>query len=353
MRNPFLLKRWTLILYIISWFAAFCIQSFITVKYFQLSIFDALIDNFAFNLISAFAGLSLWFIIRFNNVNNISIDRIIVNLLATALVVISFINLISFLIFFSIHSFNFNETTFYQNHLILKLLLSIVYYVVLVIIYYFQVLYLDYREQQMREIRLQSMVKDAEIKALKARINPHFLFNSLNSASSLTITNPAKAQEMIIKLSDYFRFSLTKNNVSEVHILDEIENAMLYLEIEKIRFEDKLSVHKNISIHSQEATIPALLLQPLFENAVKHGVYESSENSTIEFTCIEESGLMTIRLKNNFSLSFTKTGTGTGLKIVQERLNLHYGDSYFMETRKDENSFEVEIRLPLKSKTKG
>jgi two-component system, LytTR family, sensor kinase len=124
---------------------------------------------------------------------------------------------------------------------------------------------------------LKSLVKEAELHALKSQINPHFLFNSLNSISSLTMTDPLKAQEMVINLSSLMRYSLKHDQVDKVPFSEELKNNQLYLQIEKVRFGNKFNAVFDIDDKCLNANIPNMILQPLYENAIKYGVYEATE----------------------------------------------------------------------------
>ena len=116
---------------------------------------------------------------------------------------------------------------------------------------------------------------------LRSQINPHFLFNSLNSVSSLTITDPDKARMMVIKLSELMRYALSRKDEQPVTLQSELDNLRLYLDIEKVRFGDRLEIEEKIDPGCLRAMLPVMILQPLYENAIKHGVYESTKKVMI------------------------------------------------------------------------
>jgi two-component system, LytTR family, sensor kinase len=118
---------------------------------------------------------------------------------------------------------------------------------------------------------LKSQVREGELKMLRSQINPHFLFNSLNSVSSLTVTNPLKARDMIVKLSDFMRYSLSSRNEQPVTLGNEMESLRLYLQIEKVTIRRKAQIEEEISPECLQALMPGMLLQPLYENAVNTG----------------------------------------------------------------------------------
>ena len=194
---------------------------------------------------------------------------------------------------------------------------------------------------------MQELLKEAELNFLKAQINPHFLFNSLNSVSALTLSEPAKAQDMIIKLSDFLRYVISQNENKLSPLSKELENIQRYLEIEKIRFGDKLSFIFNVDEASMGFLIPVLILQPLYENAIKHGVYESIDPITIRTDVQLEENYLLITINNNYELEPVQfKGAGIGIKNIKERLNLMYHNPGLLIVKKTESNFEVQLTIP-------
>ena len=203
-----------------------------------------------------------------------------------------------------------------------------------------------------RELELQNLLKDSELRMLKSQINPHFIFNSLNSVSALTVSKPESAREMVIKLGDFLRYSLGKDN-SELNSLEqEVRNATLYLDIEKVRFGDKFRFEKEISAACTKVKVPNLILQPLFENAIKYGVYDSIDPVTIKLTCESADEMLNLRIVNNFDpTSVTAKGEGIGLDNVRKRLTLVYGRGDLLDVKKGETDFVVNLKIPTKLST--
>jgi LytS/YehU family sensor histidine kinase len=182
---------------------------------------------------------------------------------------------------------------------------------------------------------------------LRSQINPHFLFNSLNSVSSLTITNPDKAREMVIKLSEFMRYALSRKDDLPVTLQSELDNLRLYLDIEKVRFGKRLVIKENIDPACMGATLPVMILQPLYENAIKHGVYETTREVTINTNVLCTGDFVEILISNNFDPEAKPVkGTGTGLTNVIRRLELMYGNKAVLKTEKLSDSFSVKIYLP-------
>ncbi|MFQ5486807.1 MAG: sensor histidine kinase [Desulfobacterales bacterium] len=192
------------------------------------------------------------------------------------------------------------------------------------------------------------MIKEAELKSLKFQINPHFIFNSLNSINSLTVTNPQKAGDMTIKLADYLRSTLSKNEQQKVKLKEELDSVKLYLDIETIRFGDKIKYLESVQPECLEQTIPSMILQPLFENAVKHGVYESLENVEITFSCSLNQTFLKIQIENQFDPETEpRKGEGIGLRNIRERLEKTYSIHDLMKIEKENGLFTVKLFIPI------
>jgi len=232
-----------------------------------------------------------------------------------------------------------------------RLIAGIFYYFIILLIYYLITYYSDLEKKSKQEAELQTLIKESELTLLKSQLNPHFLFNSLNSISSLTITNPGKARDMVVKLSEFLRYAIDKNQRDMTLLKDELNNIELYLDIEKIRFGDRLIFEKQMDKQCNGVLVPNMILQPLFENAVKHGVYESSDTVFIRLECQMKKDFYTLTVINNFDPEIpARKGRGVGLKNVSKRLQLNYSRNDLLYTSKTENEFIVRISIPVESK---
>ncbi|MBA4321682.1 MAG: histidine kinase, partial [Odoribacter sp.] len=221
-------------------------------------------------------------------------------------------------------------------------------YGLVILTYYLFVSLNNLAEKNAREARLESLVKETELKMLRSQINPHFLFNSLNSVSSLTITDPAKARDMVIKLSEFMRYALSRKDEQPVTLQSELENLNLYLDIEIVRFGNKLITEENVNDDCRAVLLPVMLLQPLYENAVKHGVYESTESVKITTKARIINEYLEIEITNNFDpQSIPVKGTGTGLINVSRRLELFFGSKGSIATTKKDGIFTAQIFIPI------
>ncbi|MBI1938452.1 MAG: histidine kinase [Ignavibacteriales bacterium] len=347
MVNPFLKNRNLLIIYAIIWFCVFVIHSAVSVFVLDLSLYSALIDSLVFNSVYFFLGISLWYTVGFNSLENYSSLKIFVNHTAAAIITSG---LWIFVCWFITSKILANEKIYleylYQS-LVWRFVIGVLFYSIIVSIYYVFIYYTNFQQKLLKEAELNTLIKEAELKSLKYQINPHFIFNSLNSISSLTISNPAKAQDMTIKLSSFLRSTLSKNEKQKSKLSEEISNAKLYLEIEKVRFDDKFDFIEEVEKECGELEIPSMILQPLFENAIKHGVYESLEKVVIKMKCKPEKDFLKITVENNFDPeAVSRKGEGIGIKNIQNRLKLIYNQDNLVYVEKLNGIFRVNIFIP-------
>jgi two-component system sensor histidine kinase AlgZ len=151
-------------------------------------------------------------------------------------------------------------------------------------------------QAERRAVESRALAREAELQALKMQINPHFLFNSLHSIAALTTLDGARAREMCVRLSDFLRAGLALGDRESIPLIEELALARLYLEVEQVRFGDRLRVEENIEAACEECAVPALLLQPLVENAVKHGIAGLVEGSAIRLSVSSSGGQVSIAI---------------------------------------------------------
>ncbi len=219
----------------------------------------------------------------------------------------------------------------------------------LAVAYYYVLLSLEAsREAQTRVMQTTLLARDAELKALKAQVNPHFLYNSLNSISALTSIDPAKAQEMCILLADFLRMTLGLGEKASITLGEEVQLLDHFLAIEKIRFGDRLQMREDIQEESRAAQIPPLLLQPLVENAVGHGIANLLEGGSVSVTtrCVDNRLSVLVENSCDIDAGSSRRG-GRGLANVRRRLEARYGKDADMRVSADEGIFKVYLALPL------
>jgi LytS/YehU family sensor histidine kinase len=204
------------------------------------------------------------------------------------------------------------------------------------------------QENRQRRNDAERLAKEAELFKLRQQLAPHFLFNSLNSISALIGSRPEQARKMIQQLSDFLRGNLKKEDQLWVPLSEEIQYLELYLDIEKVRFGHRLSTIIICDEDCLERKLPPMLLQPIVENAIKFGLYDTTEAVTIAIRAKLDGKFVRIEVENPFDpeTSRPKKGTGFGLTSVQRRLYLIFARPDLMETHVDNNLFTTIVRIP-------
>jgi LytS/YehU family sensor histidine kinase len=238
---------------------------------------------------------------------------------------------------------------FLAQALIVKVLTGVLIYFLLISVDFLIISFEEMQEQAEHEASLSAMLRDAELNMLRSQIRPHFLFNSLNSVSSLTLSNPQAAQDMIIKLSEFMRHSLTLGADTMNTLNDELYHAGLYLDIERVRFSDRMKIEKSVDPKCGEMMLPAMILQPLLENAVKHGVNTMLTTCIITLKAECNESYLGISISNTFDPdAVPRKGTGTGLSNVKKRMAAIYGRSDLLSSNTTDQTFEVKLHIPAR-----
>src|SRR6266480_1874858 len=205
-------------------------------------------------------------------------------------------------------------------------------------------------EVEARAMQTSIQARDA---ALKAQINPHFLFNSLNSISALTSIDPARARDMCVLLGDFLRLTLGLGEKTSVRLSEELELLQKYMAIEKVRFGSRLKMHEEIQEESKDCLLPPLLLQPLVENAVKHGIASLPEGGDVRLAVQRQNGRLAILVENSWDPEAPpRRSGGMGLKNVQRRLEARYGKDASLRVNSEGELFQVSLSLPAESEEK-
>ncbi len=205
-------------------------------------------------------------------------------------------------------------------------------------------------ETQGRLLVAQNLAKEAELNKLRHQLQPHFLFNSLNSVYALTIVNPTEAGTMITKLASFLRGNLKRDDEVWVNVAEEMEYIQLYLDIEKVRFSHRLSIDVQIEENTLNLTLPGTLLQPIVENAIKFGLYNTSKAITITIRVKLENNTLVICVANPYDKDMTASkGTGFGLTSIRRRLYLLFADHNLLQTEtQHDNLYITTLKIPQK-----
>lgn len=213
------------------------------------------------------------------------------------------------------------------------------------------VIWYNWQEQSEQEERKQDaekLSKEAELYKLRQQLQPHFLFNSLNSINALIGSRPEEARKMVQQLSDFLRGTIRKEEHQWVSLKEELQYLQLYLDIEKVRFGHRLSTVVEYDSALDELKLPALLLQPIMENAIKFGLYDTIDEIVISLKASKEDNNLVITVTNPFDpeTSAPRQGTGFGLQSVQRRLYLLFARNDLVTTEAKENIFTTTIKIP-------
>ncbi len=203
-----------------------------------------------------------------------------------------------------------------------------------------------WRAAEKREMEARVLARDAELRALKAQVNPHFLFNSLHSISALTSLDAAKAREMCVTLADFLRRTLGLGEKASIPLEDELALVHRFLAVEKIRFGARLNLEEDIAPDTLACLVPPLLLQPLVENAVWHGIANLPQGGSVRLRCARNEGILNIELENSFDPEAQTRRGGVGLANVRRRLETRYGPQAMLTAGPDGNCFRAALSLP-------
>lgn len=306
----------------------------------------ALVDSAVHIGLFALMGLAILPLVNYSKLDSENLTNTLITHFVTAALLIAFWVWLCY----AILAFIFPTESLYliviRDMSGLRIAQGVSFYFLLVMNYYLIMYYDNSRKQSVREAELIGKVKEAELSMLKSQLNPHFIFNSLNSLSYLTLTDAPKAQEMVINLANFLRFSLNSPD-KLVTLNEELKAIEQYLSIEKVRFEERLDILIDCQEEARTLKLPSMMLQPLVENAVKYGVYESVKGNHILVKCRAEKNGLIVSVTNDFeAVGVPKKGAGVGLNNVQERLKLVYSQDNLLNIYKTKNEFTVEIYVP-------
>ncbi len=345
--NPLLQNIRNFSLYLLFWVILVLLYFIFLITGENIEISIAIADSIIFNFILCGLGLSFWYSAKYISFENNKISKIILShALGGFITSIIWLSLGYFFIT-SIFPSSLSYRSFFYSTLPWRFLIGLLFYFLITTFYYVIIYYTGFQERIIKESELENLIAQAELKTLKFQINPHFIFNSLNSMSALTTIDPEKARSMILKLADFLRYTLANNEKQKNKLKEELHNIKLYLEIEKIRFEDKFDFIENVEPACLESYVPNMILQPLIENAIKHAVYESIEKVILKLECKRVNEFLKISLENNYENGNSKPkGAGIGIKNINDRLELLYNRKNLLQVKKENNIFRVDLYIP-------
>ncbi|WP_291913418.1 sensor histidine kinase [Chitinophaga sp. CB10] len=206
----------------------------------------------------------------------------------------------------------------------------------------------DQRAELQRKEDTEKIVREAELFKLRQQLQPHFLFNSLNSINALIMLRPQQAREMVLKLSDFLRGSIKREDDQWISLTEELQYLGLYLDIEKVRFGHRLTTNVSHDDGAEKMFMPPMLLQPVVENAIKFGLYDTIGEIAINIRAWAKENMLYLEVQNPFDteLQTPKKGTGFGLSSIRRRLYLLFARQDLLETSVDGNIYTTLIKVP-------
>ncbi len=349
--HPILSNRARLILYVAAWVPLACLLAALLVLQIRFSWPQAFLVAGPLTLLFAFACLPSWYLCRVFPAGTTSQGRLLAVQLFAALfsgllwsaLGIPWARLLSHI------SGNQDYSESYQAAIPLFFAMGAVIYVAVTFVHYLLIAWQERAEADRLVLEMAVMAREAELKALKMQLAPHFLFNSLNSISALTGSSPKAAREMCLLLGSFLRKSLAFGARIQITLAEEISLVSDFLAIERVRFGPRLKLDLKVQEEAGACLMPPLLLQPLLENAVNHGIAQMLEGGTISLEARLNGSRVTITVTNPYDPdSRPSKSTGLGLQNVRGRLETAFGSEARLDVERDAGIFKVQMNLPVR-----
>jgi len=351
--HPLLTRPRQLGLYLLAWVPLAGILVYLLTGSSGLNWREAIILTLPLCLVYAFACLSAWYPCRALPLERSGFVKLaLVHLTDSALVSVLWVQIAKG---FAVALVRWGGFTGLDQRLAkytsLLWVTGVLLYLLSVTFYYMLLAEQASREAQERALQARVLARDAELKALRAQVNPHFLFNCLHSISALTSSDAAKAREMCILLGDFLRRTLGLGEKQSIPLEEEMSLVHAFLAVEKIRYGARLQMEELVDKEALNAQVPPLLLQPLVENAVSHGIANLVEGGWIRLEVKQNNGYLRIAIENLFDPEAPQRHrNGVGLANVRQRLQARYGDGATFGTTAEEGRFRVAISLPAEGR---
>ncbi len=298
-----------------------------------------------------FTHLMRYFIIRLNILQKVLEKQIVQFLLITFCFAIA-ASIADLELLTRFDMLNKNQKEILDNKLLLILSITIYFFIFFFIwnlIYFMYHYVVKSQKQQMDTLRLESLVKELELKTIKAHINPHFIFNSLNGIRALVDENPLRARKAVTELSNILRSSMNIDNVETVSLDKELNIVKDYLALEHMRFEDRLKIEYDIDVETLDLGVPPMMLQTLAENAIKHGISKEVNGGVVKVSSKFIDNFHELTVTNTGNLNGIYNADGFGIASTENRLSILYGNEVKFELKqKEPNLVEARLLIPIK-----
>jgi len=343
--HPLLERRVRLSFYLLAWTMPLALLAFLLATLGSLRWMEAIELAIPLCAFYAFVCLTPWYLCRSLPLNNAQPARLVGHHGGAAVIAATFWVLLALAFAYAVSDMSPTpvETPFHirvRAQAPMLFGVGVLLYAIAVIAHYAWIAIEDSRQAAL-------LAREAELRALKAQINPHFLFNSLNSISALTTVDPSRARDMCLRLSDFLRSTLGLGQKESIPWSEELALARTYLEVEQVRFGKRLQVEYDVAPECERCSVPPLVLQPLVENAVKHGIATMVDGGVIRLQARAGNDLLRVVIENDFDPDAPiPRKSGLGLRNVRERIEARYGKNGQFSSRSENNRFRVELLLP-------
>ncbi len=347
--HPLLSHIRRLLLYLVVWEAITAVVAYLFTATGNISGREASVLAFPLCLLYAFVCLSAWYTCRVTPLDKSTLSKVLLAhgggaMVATGLWVVA-ARWYSHALTRS-GAFPGLDERFWPEIPLLAVT-GILLYLLSVAFYYVYLTFEASKESEARMMKASVLAREAELKALKAQVNPHFLFNSLNSISALTTSDPAKAREMCILLGDFLRRTLGLGEKPAIRLEEELSLIHAFLSVEKVRFGPRIQMEESVDPKALNAMVLPLLLQPLVENAVSHGIANLVEGGWIRLKIDSTADTVSIAVENKFDPDAPpRRKSGVGLVNVRMRLKARYGNQATFACAPDGETFRVNLKFP-------
>jgi two-component system, LytTR family, sensor histidine kinase AlgZ len=352
--HPILGQPRRLALYLLAWIPFAAMLAYLMAATGGMGVKESIAISLPLCLIYAFICLSAYYSCRATPFNRTTISKFVITHGAGALLASGIWILIAKFLSYSLSRTDSFPLINAQMSREIPVLFGagVLFYLLSVDLYYVLMAVDASREAEARALQAGILAREAELKALKAQVNPHFLFNSLNSISALTSSDPAKAREMCVLLGDFLRRTLGLGEKSAIPLEEELSLVHSFLAVEKVRFGARIKMEENIDKEAMSVPVPPLLLQPLVENAVVHGIANLVEGGWVRLDVKASNGVLSVIVENTFDPDAPpKRKSGVGLANVRQRLAARYGNQASLDVKANGTSFRVAIILPTQVET--
>lgn len=346
--HPILARAERLTAYLAAWLVVAVLLAAVVTRQ-GLSWLEALALLLPMCLVYGFSCLSAWYVCRATPLTSSGVSRVLSSsalaaVIASGLWVAMMRLWVSALVLLP----PFTESAAgYAGHEPLLFAAGVLLFLLALTVHYLLLAFELAREAEQRQLRMEVLAREAELRALRAQLDPHFLFNSLNSISALTAVDPAGARRMCVLLADFLRDTLNVSSRSQIPLVEELALTDRFLGIEQVRFGDRLRVERHVDSSARQCRVPPLLLQPLVENAVTHGIAGLLEGGVIRLDVSRRDQRLSIAIENPRDTESPRASRpGIGLENVRQRLMAMFGAEARLDTRTDDGRYRVELAMP-------